>query len=342
MQFAVRPPDKHRFLDALRRRARADIPYFELEFSPGIVSAFLGKRVTERSYLLPFEDYLEFIQRVGLDVCHLVVPWWLGREKYTDTKGTIQYKTGGIQSRADLGRFVPIDVDFAQRRIEAFLKAREGTNIGWTIALPTAANQVVTAMGYEKFYTGVYDDAEFVAEFQDRIEAQVFPLTETVLRYQPDAVMLAAFACFKTGLAMSPDLTERFIFARIERHMRLLRAAGAPVIIHSDGNNTSVMERWIELGLAGFHPVEPSDQYTIYEYKQRWGDRITLCGNMDCATVLSRGTPDQVAGDTRDHLQQLSPGGGYICGSSHDVDDNVPLENLRAMIETVAHYRHAA
>jgi uroporphyrinogen decarboxylase len=272
-------------------------------------------------------------------VCHLSVPWWLGREPYTDEHGMVRYKEGNIRSHADFTRITPPDVDWARRRIEALLKRREGTRLGWSLALPTAASIIVSAMGFEAYYTAVQDDPTFVEEFLDRIEAHSQSLAEKLLSYRPDAIVLGAFVCFKSGLMMSRDLTEQLVFSRIAKHINLVRAAGIPVIIHSDGDNMDVMARWIELGVAGYHPVEPSERHSIYDYKERWGDRITLFGNIDCASVLSRGTPDEVVRDTLEHLNRLSVGGGYVCGSSHDVDDNVPIENLRAMAETVAGFR---
>ncbi len=340
MKFNVREPNRQRFLDALHRRESLEISYYDTEFSPSIVSAILGKQINDRSYALPIHDYIEFVQRVGLDVCQLVMPWWLGRENYVDERGMVRYKTGSMRTRADLRHIDRPDVDFAKRRIEGFLDAAADTRLGWVIGLPTAAGIIVTAMGFEHYYTCVRDDPGFIEEFLDRVEEHIFPATQAVLAYRPDAANIGAFICFKTGLSMSPELTERFVFRPLERHVGLFRAKNVPVIIHSDGDNTEVMERLIEIGFSGFHPVEPSERYDIYEYKARWGDRIALCGNIDCGGVLSRGTPDEVARDTLEHLQRLSGGGGYICGSSHDVGDNVPIDNLRAMVETVAEYRH--
>ena len=340
MRFDVRPPNKERFLDALQRRESEEIPYYDAEFHPSIVSAILEKSPDDRSYLMPVADYIEFARRVGLDVCRFIVRWWLGREKYVDEKGMVRYKAGTLGTDADLHRLGAPDLDEAKRRIEEFLRAAEGTGLGWMLALPTAPTKVLMAMGYQSYYFAIYDDPGFVKEFLDRVEEQTLAVTEALLSYKPDAVELGALCCFKTGFAMSPEHTERFIISRLDKHMGLLQPTGIPVMIHSDGDNREVMDRWIELGFSAFHPVEPGEGHDIYEYKRRWGDRIALCGNIDCATVLSKGTPEDVARDTLEHLERLSPGGGYICGSSHDIDENVPIENLRAMAETVAHYKH--
>lgn len=342
LQFSVREPDKRRFLDALHRRDTGVVSYYEMEFSPGHVSTILGKQIVERSYLMPVEDYVEFVLRVGLDMCHLNVPWWLGREPYTDaTTGMVRYKEGNMRSRSDFARIEPPDLDWTRRRIETFLNSPKPAGLGWTLGLPTAASNIVSATGYEAYYTAVADEPAFIDEFLDRIEPHTLAVSEAVLAYRPDAVCLPALVAGKGGLLMSRDLTERFVFSRLAKQIRLFTDAGIPVIVHSDGDNQDVMPRWIELGVSGWHPVEPSTRHTIYDYKQHWGNRMALFGNIDCAAVLSQGTPAEVARDTIEHLDRLSVGGGYVCGSSHDVDDNVPLDNLRSMAETVAQFKRA-
>jgi uroporphyrinogen decarboxylase len=87
------------------------------------------------------------------------------------------------------------------------------------------------------------------------------------------------------------------------------------------------------------HPLEPTGGFDIYEVKKRWGDKLALFGNIDIGGVLGAGTPAEVAADTLRHLQALSVGGGYVCGCSHDIDDNIPIENLRAMMDTVLDWR---
>ena len=340
IQFDVRDPDKKRFLDAVNHVDADVVPFHEDEFHPKIVSAVLGKELTCRSYLMPMDDTIRFARCVGLDLCRLSVPWFLGREKYIDQDGMERYTAAGnIRSRDDWGKIGAIDVDGLRRRIEDALGHLDGTGIGWTIGMPTASSIIVSAMGFNHYYLSVYDDPDFLLEFIARVEERIFPVTELVLGYEPDVIALGLFLCDKNGLMMSEELTERFIFEPTDRHMRLLRPSGIPIQCHSDGTNTPVMDRIIDLGFTIFHPNEVNEKFDIYESKKRWGDRITLAGGVDVWATLNQGTPEQVREDTLEHLERLSPGGGYICGSSHDIGDDVPLANLQAMAETVASYR---
>lgn len=334
MNFAVRPSDKSRFLRALNRQPSGEVPYFESEFAPEIVSAILGEPVSVASLALPAQDYVRFLQRVGIDVAYLAVGWRLGRKEHIDERGKRHYVDGTIKGRADLKQVVPPDLGPIRRRIEEFLAAAEGTGLGWIYALP-GPSDVATSVGYGDYYSKTVEDPDFLEEFLDRYEAYTLPVTELVLSYRPDAVFTAVSTCFKSGLAMRRQSAERFVLSRLEKQMSMIRASGVPAILHSDGDNSLLMDRWIEMGFAGIHPLEPCPGFDIYKVKARWGDRICLFGNIDLTGVLSQGTPAEVVQDTLTHLEELSVGGGYICGSSHDVGEYVPLENVRALIETV-------
>ena len=72
--------------------------------------------------------------------------------------------------------------------------------------------------------------------------------------------------------------------------------------------------------------------------KKRYGDRLCLIGNIELASVLATGTPRDVIEDTKMHLRRLAPGGGYCLGSSNSVTGDVPIENYRAMIDTVMEF----
>ena len=72
----------------------------------------------------------------------------------------------------------------------------------------------------------------------------------------------------------------------------------------------------------------------IYDVKARYGDRLTLSGNIDIAGPLAFGTTEEVRKDVRTHLERLMPGDRYILSTNHSVMDEVKLENYRAMIET--------
>ena len=64
-----------------------------------------------------------------------------------------------------------------------------------------------------------------------------------------------------------------------------------------------------------------------------WGGGVNTQG------TLPNGTPDEVRADVRSRIEAFKPGGGYIFGTVHNVQDDVSPENALAMLETYRELR---
>jgi uroporphyrinogen decarboxylase len=53
---------------------------------------------------------------------------------------------------------------------------------------------------------------------------------------------------------------------------------------------------------------------------------------------MREGTPQDVAAEVKQRIQELGPGGGYILSSSHNIGDDVPLENILAFFDAAKRY----
>jgi len=90
----------------------------------------------------------------------------------------------------------------------------------------------------------------------------------------------------------------------------------------------------------GVNCINPLDPYCIdyRDYKKRYGKRIALCGNIDIEFPLSKGTPEDVEKDVKEHMDVLKPGYGYVSNSSHSIVNYIPHENYIAYINSVHKY----
>ena len=117
------------------------------------------------------------------------------------------------------------------------------------------------------------------------------------------------------------------------------REAGIPFIYHGCGDVSAVLDDLVCMGIDALHPVEPKAM-NIYELKERLDGRVALIGNIDVGEVLTRGTPDAIDADVREHIERLAPGGGYIISSSNSISYYVPIGNYRAFLDAIR--RHGA
>jgi len=208
--------------------------------------------------------------------------------------------------------------------------------MGIAYSLYSTPNIVTDAMGYEEYYVALMERPEFVKEFQRRVDEQVLAQIDTVLEYPVSIINTGFSLCMNTGPVISDEMMEEFYFPYLRETVRRAHEKGVYVDYHCDGDYTVLYPRLIEMGVDCVNAIEPcGGRQDIYRLKELYGDRLALKGNVDVGEVLTRGTTEDVRRDVVEHIRRLSPGGGYICSSSHDISEKVPVENFVTMIETI-------
>jgi len=76
----------------------------------------------------------------------------------------------------------------------------------------------------------------------------------------------------------------------------------------------------------------------LVELKRRYGRNLVFCGALDTQRVLPYGTSEQVRQEVRRVIDLLGPGGGYLLASVHTIMDEVPPENILAMVDAAVEY----
>jgi hypothetical protein len=110
--------------------------------------------------------------------------------------------------------------------------------------------------------------------------------------------------------------------------------------MHSCGSVMELIPDFIEAGFDILNPVQTSAaNMDPAELKARFGDQITFWGGgVDTQRTLPFGTADEVREQVRERIGVFGPGGGFVFNSIHNVQAQVPIENILAMHETVRAY----
>ncbi|MDQ1257643.1 MAG: uroporphyrinogen decarboxylase [Candidatus Hydrogenedentes bacterium] len=142
------------------------------------------------------------------------------------------------------------------------------------------------------------------------------------------------------GPLLGEHLFRHFVLPHMKRLIDIGHQYGVKVMMHCCGGFVPLIPAMIEAGLDGLHAVQPSCYgMDLRELKQRFGDEIVFNGCIDSHHVLIDGTPDYVRQKTREVVDIMSPGGGFIAGASHDtILGETPLANVLAMFDTIREY----
>ena len=140
------------------------------------------------------------------------------------------------------------------------------------------------------------------------------------------------------SLMMSPEMYRRILKPVHADYLRFIRErTSAKVFFHTDGDVFPLIDDFVEIGVDILNPIQTSagTMSNLEELKARWGDRLSFCGAIDTQRILPHGTPDEVRAEVRRVIGILGPGGGYLVSSVHSVMNDVPAENILAMVAEV-------
>ena len=98
-----------------------------------------------------------------------------------------------------------------------------------------------------------------------------------------------------------------------------------------------IVESLIEIGVQILNPVQTRarDMDPVF-LKKEFGDRIAFWGGVDIQTVLPFGSPEDVRDEVKYLFETLGEGGGWVLCPSHNIQPEVPPENIVAMYEAGA------
>ena len=142
----------------------------------------------------------------------------------------------------------------------------------------------------------------------------------------------------QTGLFCSAqtyrDLYKPFHKAVCDQIHRLTRWK---TFIHSCGAVYPLIPEFIDAGFEVLNPVQCSAKgMDPRALKREFGrDLVFWGGGVDTQKTLPFGTPDEVYREVRERIEIFSDGGGFVFNSTHNVQSNVPTENILAMFRAV-------
>ena len=142
----------------------------------------------------------------------------------------------------------------------------------------------------------------------------------------------------QNGLFISPD-AYRDLFKPFHRQVNALihERTQWKTFIHSCGGVHDLIGDFIEAGFDVLNPVQCSAcGMDPKQLKAEFGQDVVFWGGgIDTQKTLPFGTPEEVYREVRERIDILGEGGGFVFNSIHNVQSNVPLENMLSMFQAL-------
>ena len=345
-------PDIERLKSAFKRNQVDRVPNFEVLIEDKHVEKVLGRfagntlayggdpaKGAQDAEVRPMygRDYVELCQIIGQDAM-CIEAFWLPYYK-EDKDGrlipALDRSVKNIKDFRNLKLLGENKINKIVSYINEYKEAAEGTKVGITVVYAVLIQNFYDAIvGMNDFMMACYENRSFIEEMLEESTEYWVQMSKAIINAGVDFIWPADDIAFKTGLFLPAKLMKEIWVPRMKRIIEPALEAGIPVLFHSDGRIDEIIEDLIDIGVDCINPLDP---YALdyKQYKKLYGDRLAFAGNIDIEFPLSKGTPEDVVKDVRQHMDAMKPGYGYIACSSHSIVNYIPHENFIAMINAI-------
>jgi uroporphyrinogen decarboxylase len=198
--------------------------------------------------------------------------------------------------------------------------------------------------GFEQAYIDIAGNIKFVELFFEKILGWTISFWENVLSEVGDLVNVVQISDdlgTQRGPMFNPDVYRLLLKPCHKELVDAIKAGtNAKIYFHTCGSVYWAINDFIDCGIDILNPVQVGannmDSKTL---KRDFGDRISFWGGGCDINVISNGTPEQVKEEVKKRMTDLSPGGGFVFASIHNIQANTPPENIFTMYDTAVKYR---
>jgi len=193
--------------------------------------------------------------------------------------------------------------------------------------------------GLEQFFIDLIEESPIADALLSKVTQHQISVFDHILsRFGKhiDIVRIGDDLGSQNGLLISPEMYRNKVKPY---HAKLVKAikemSDCKVVMHSCGAIRDILPDFIEIGIDAINPVQTTcDGMDPTELKREFGKHLVFWGGgVDTQHVLCHARPEEVKQFVKASLQVFKPGGGYIFSQVHNIQPDVPVENILAMYE---------
>lgn len=307
---------REKFIKCLKREPiTGHVPHFELVFY--LTMEAIGKIHPEHRVFNQWNQMSKKEQDIQTkDIAATYIGY---AEKYHHSAVFVQINTGNFQ---DFDRTVRILEEIRNQSGDKYYTMVHGDP---TFAIPEGDSMV-------DFAAQLYEEEDTLKEIARKRVEHFKEYAERMSHHKGllDGFCLCSDYCFNTNPFFSPDLFSEFITPYLEDILRAYRDMGYYSIKHTDGNIMPILDQMVSCRPDALHSLDPQGGVSLSRVKELVGDKVALCGNVNCG-LLQTGSEEECIADVRRSLKEGMPGFGYIFCTSNCAYTGLDLERYELM-----------
>ncbi|MBM3700653.1 MAG: hypothetical protein FJW68_07085 [Actinobacteria bacterium] len=216
------------------------------------------------------------------------------------------------------------------------LKEHSGNYLVWPSGYFGIYERSYAIMGWNEFMLNIAANPKVVEELMDKVTdykiEHAKKMVETGFKIAHHGDDLGT----QCGGFFSKETFLKIIYPRLKRQWKVFTDAGLPIMLHCCGNLIDFIPYLIDIGLKILEPVQPC--MDLAYLKKEYGKDLIFFGGIN-TQVLPYISAEETKKLTRDTIRILGKGGGHIIAPSQELMNDIPVENIKALVETIREER---
>jgi uroporphyrinogen decarboxylase len=203
--------------------------------------------------------------------------------------------------------------------------------------------QPARTMGMENFLASLIEAPKFADQLMERITDIYIESCNQYLDSVGGFIQVFTYwddVNTQNGWMINPNTYRKMVKPKQRRLVEAIkRKTEAKLFFHGCGATFDLIPDLIELGFDILNPVQVSARgMDTKRLKQEYGKDITFWGGVDTQRILPFGSPAEVIEEAKRRINDLAPGGGFVFAAVHNIQPQVPPENIVALFDTALDY----
>ncbi len=193
---------------------------------------------------------------------------------------------------------------------------------------------------YEQFYMDMALDRTFLHALLDKVQGLHLEFLDHVLSAAGphlDVVIQGGDLAGQQTTLMSPAAYQEFVKPRQKKAIDFIKSrTKAKVFWHCCGAVSGLIPHFVDVGIDILNPVQVrAAGMDASAIKEKFGREIVFWGGIDSQDLLPHGSAQDVEDEVRRLMPVLAPGGGLVACAVHNIQADVPVDNVFALFDSV-------
>ena len=191
--------------------------------------------------------------------------------------------------------------------------------------------------GYSQVFEDMLVDKDIVNYLMDKVLDIRIKLAGMLINAYSDVldvVQIADDVAGQISSLVSLESYRELIKPRTQKLIEFIKKeANVKILYHCCGNVYNMIDDFVEAGVDILNPVQVSaaEMGDLKRLKRRFGSQICFWGGIDCQKLLPSASPEEVRRVAIQTKDILGENGGYVLSAAHNIQADVPAENILAM-----------